>query len=154
MGLTKRECAEGALNVLALANSQIDIEEKDFATVIFFMEGMIAGWMVQGIDFGYNLSDTPDISDADQDSNIPTIAQTAVFYNLALLIAPMWGKTIPGTFPKIAKETFESIRLLYLDIESAVLVRPRTQILGAGSRNYYFPNYPFVPVRNKNCRCD
>lgn len=78
--------------------AQYDIQPEEFSTALRRMDAMVAGWESDGIRIGYALPSTADGSELDDASGIADRWARAVFLNLAVELAPGFGKTLkPST---------------------------------------------------------
>lgn len=94
MAVRKSDLVRDALSKLAIINYDYDIDPEEFRTGLIAMEVMIASWDARGIKFGYIISPTPEQAKGEDDAGIPDIARKAIVYNLAIELAPTYGKEI------------------------------------------------------------
>ena len=136
MSYTKGELVQSALNEIGIADYDFDIAPEQTESAMRRLDTMIAMWDEKGIKLGYPVANTANGSSAREDSNIPDSAVEAVITNLAVRIAPSYGKvTFPDT-KAIAKETLESLyRSFAMDNEMQLPVMAK----GAGYKNYENP---------------
>ena len=139
---SKRQLCEAALEELGLAAYVFDITPEEQQSAIRRLDSMMAQWAIPGIRLGYNLTADPLASDPDQPSGIPDSAHEAVFLNLALRIAPQFGKT-PSRETKIAaKQGYDS--LLAQAMSNPPEVQRTVLPAGAGSRDRTRRLRPFL----------
>jgi hypothetical protein len=132
MSWTKRELLDQAFGELALPGYIFDLEAEDITSAIRRLDSMIASWGSKGINLSYPLSSGADTTDPDQDSQLPEHAVFAVTSNLAIRIAPTYGKMVSA-------ETRTSARQAYLALLTQCSTIPsmqfdRTLPKGAGNK--------------------
>lgn len=94
MSYTKRQVVEAAMAELGLASYSFDLMPEQIEIALRRLDSMMAEWNARGIRLAYSVPDTPDTSDIDADSGIPDSAWEAAITNLALKLAPSYGKTV------------------------------------------------------------
>lgn len=92
MSWTKRQLVNAAFEEIGLANYVYDLTPEQIHSALIRMDAMIAGWNSNGVRIGYMLPSSPDASQIDVDSGVPDFATEAIYLNLALRIAPGYGK--------------------------------------------------------------
>lgn len=136
MAWTKRALIREAFGALAIAGHTFDLTPEEMATALRRLEAMVAAWGQRGVFVGYNLSQSPEDADEDQDSGIPGSVASAVFLNLALEIAGDYGRAVPLDLRGRAKEAFAPLlRSAAMPPEQALRGLP----CGAGSRHLWTP---------------
>jgi len=95
MSWTKRQLIEAALGEIGISSDNFDIPPEDYQRALARLDSMIAMWNAKGLVVGYPIASNPTTADLDEDSNIPDLANEAVFLNLAIRLAPSYGKVIP-----------------------------------------------------------
>lgn len=140
MGWTKKQLITEAYNSIGLADYVFDISPEDLQSACRKMDSMIASWEGKGVHIGYSSSDTPQSADTNADSGVPSFATSAVYLNLAMVLAPAFRIPIPVTLYGMARSA-------YLDCISAAMEPPKqcqmpsTLPRGAGQKN---PEYPYM----------
>lgn len=129
MNYTKGELVKAALTEIGIADYEFDITPGEVGQGVQKMDAMMALWSRKGIQLGYNYDGGP----GDQ-SGVPTTAQEAVITNLALRLAPSYGKQVPI---EVNRQANVSLRALY-----SVSARPIEQQfdvlpIGAGFKSRY-----------------
>ena len=100
MSYSKREIIGAAYEEIGKAEYDFDLQPEDFESALRKLDGMLAEWATSGIRIGYaGTGDT-----VDQDANIPGWAYAPTYLNLALRLAPSFGKT-PSPETKIAAKS-------------------------------------------------
>jgi hypothetical protein len=108
MSYTKGELASSALEEIGIAEYEFDISPEQRQSVIRRMDMMMAEWAAKNILLAYPLtkSQTPD---PDEEANIPDWAGEAVVTNLAIRIAPSYGKNVSMDTKAVAKNAWNTI---------------------------------------------
>jgi hypothetical protein len=112
------------------------------------MDAMLATWNSKGVRLGYPIPSSPEDSNLDAESGIPDSANEAVFLNLALRLAPSYGKLISQETRQNAKQSFDT--LMSLAGFSAQLQPRQGTVAGAGhwQNRYGNLNDPFLSPPN------
>jgi hypothetical protein len=132
---TKRQIISQAFDEIGLASYIFDLQPEQLQSALRKLDSMMATWNAQGIRLGYPIPSTPEGSDLDTESNIPDAANEAVYQNLAIKLAPSYGKIVPV-------ETKASARMSYNAMLARFMVIPEfkldgTMPAGAGNKNIY-----------------
>lgn len=149
MSWTKRQLIEEAFKEIGLAGYVYDLTPDQLQTALRRMDAMVGGWNANGVRIGYPLVVNPDNSDIDSDSGVPDFALEAIFTNLALRIAPMFGKTI-------SPETRQNADMSYNNMANQVALptierqMPQTMPRGQGTKPWRNFNNPFVYAPSKD----
>lgn len=131
MSYTIRQFVSSALEEIGLASYVFDMGPEQLASAAKRMNAMLAEWNAKGIRLGATLYSNPDDVDLDADSNIPDNANEAVIANLALRIAPMFGKQPMQDTRLTAKRAYDTVLLAFAQpIEMQLPVMPS----GAGNK--------------------
>lgn len=141
MSYTKRQIVEGAYAEIGMAAFVFDLEPEDLQSALRRLDALMATWNGRGIRLGYPVPLQPASSSLDEDSNLPDWAAEAAITNLAVRIAPSYGKT-PSDDTKITARDSYSVLL------SRAAVPPEMQFpaqlpAGAGNKPWQLDN-PFV----------
>lgn len=116
MAKTKGEVVRAALAYLGLADYEFDITAEELATGVDFLNLMMANWSSKNLKVPFNFD-----GDSADDSGLPDNALEGVSTNLAIRLAPTYGKTPSMEVRSTAKQ---GLNALYADS-----ARPRTQQL-------------------------
>lgn len=108
MSYTKGELASMALEEIGIAEYEFDISPEQRQSVIRRLDAMIADWNTRGILLSYPISKEEN-SSPDDDSNIPDWSWEAVATNLAIRIAPSYGKQVSMETKVIAKNGYNTL---------------------------------------------
>ena len=128
MSWTKRQLLEQSFAGLGMASWQNDLEPEDINFALNFMDSMVSSW---GMNLGYLQSSTPKTSDPDQASGLPLDANLAVWSNVAIGIAPKFGKNPAVMLQRTAALSFDQ-----LQSRVAIVIPMRfDKTLGVGAGN-------------------
>jgi P22 tail accessory factor len=94
MGWTKRQFVEQAFEEIGLAAYVYDLTPEQLQSALRRLDAMMAGWNANGIRIGWPMPSTPDTSDIDVDTKVPDVANEAIYLNLAVRLAPGFGKVL------------------------------------------------------------
>lgn len=100
---------------------------------------MLGEWNARGIRLGYPLPANPNNSDATADSGIPDSSYEAVITNLALKLAPSYGKTVGNETRATARA---ALNTLYALSAKPKEMRIQDIPMGAGHKSV---DEPFMP---------
>ncbi|MEG2634933.1 MAG: packaged DNA stabilization gp4 family protein [Acinetobacter sp.] len=143
MSWTKREFVEQALEELGLASYVFDLQPEQMNSARIKLDAMIAGWAGRGLKLNYPL--TKD-SDLDEETGVPDAANEAIYKNLAIALAPSYGKAITIDTRASAKDAYDSLVRLLVSVPQMRL--PTNMPIGAGNKDWC---QTFVaPVQNNN----
>lgn len=109
MSYTKGELVNEALEELGLAAYEFDVDSEETESAMKKLDSMMAAWTLKGVNLGYPSSSLANGSDLDQKSNIPSYAVEAVRTNLAIKIAPGYGKNVSPDTKGTAKTALNSL---------------------------------------------
>jgi len=108
MSYTKGDLAHSALEEIGIAEYSFDIEPEMLESAIQKLDAMMAEWSGKGITLSFPISKKEN-SSPDDDSNIPDWAWKAVITNLAIEIAPSYGKTVAMETKVAAKQAYNTV---------------------------------------------
>ena len=106
MSWTKDEIITAAMTELGIADYEFDISVGEKQTALRRLDMMMAEWGTRGLRLSYPLSSS---STLDEESNIPDLALEAVVTNLAIRLAPSYGKVLPLDTKVIARKTLTTL---------------------------------------------
>lgn len=107
MSWTKRQLVEHAFEELGLAAYAYDLTPDQLQSALRRLDAMMAVWAARGIKLFYPLPSSPENSELDEESGIPDAAADAVFTNLALRLAPSYGKSASAETRQTAKSGYD-----------------------------------------------
>jgi hypothetical protein len=106
---TKRQLIESALGELGLASYTFDLMPEQIDSALRRMDSMLAEWNAKGIRLGYSIPDSPELSDVEADSGLSDSAWEAVITNLAIRVAPGFGKAIHPATAATARAAYNTL---------------------------------------------
>jgi hypothetical protein len=139
---TKRQIIEQAFEEIGLASYVFDITADQLQSALRRLDLMVASWQARNIQIGYPLPASPGNSNIDEEIQTSLNNNEALVLNLAVRLAPAYGKSL-------SPDTKATAKLLYdqLLIEAAMPYEQqfvRTLPLGAGFKrtDQVFVNVP------------
>jgi hypothetical protein len=141
MGWTKRQFVEQAFDEIGLAGYVFDLQPQQIQSALRRLDTMMATWNAQGIRLAYPLPSSPQDSDLDQETDVPDSAYEAIYTNLAIRIAPSFGKQVALEVKTSAKLAYNV--LLQRATAPIEMQLPRTMPAGAGNKPWRIDD-PFV----------
>lgn len=132
MGYSKRQFITAAFEEIGLASYVFDLQPQDLETALRRLDAMLAQWNAKGIRLGYPLPGSPQFSDIDAQSEVPDSANEAIICNLAMRLAPGFGKSLNALTASTAKMGYNT--LLSRAAMPMPQQFPRTLPAGAGQK--------------------
>jgi hypothetical protein len=139
---TKKQIIEQAFEEIGLASYIFDITADQLESALRRLDLMVASWQARNIQIGYPLPASPGNSNIDDEIQTSLNNNEALVLNLAVRLAPAYGKSV-------SPDTKATAKLLYdqLLIEAAMPYEQqfvRTLPLGAGYKrtDQVFVNLP------------
>ncbi|MFN6251735.1 MAG: packaged DNA stabilization gp4 family protein [Acetobacteraceae bacterium] len=143
MSYTKRQFVEEAFAELGMASYTFDLSPQQLDACLRRLDTMMATWNARGIRLGYPLPSNPQDSDLDTDTQVPDSANEAIITNLAIRLAPQYGKTVSLDTRTTAKQAYDTLLArAAFPIEQQF---PRTLPMGAGQKPWRYDD-PFMPA--------
>lgn len=143
MAWTKRQLVVKAFEEIGLAAYVFDLQPEQLQSAVERMDAMIAGWNANGVRIGYPLSTSPSTTDLDTSAGVPDFANEAIYLNLALRLAPAYGK-------QVSPQTVIFADMAYNNMANQVAIptherqMPQTMPRGQGTKPWRNFNNPFV----------
>lgn len=69
-----------------------DLQPEQLQSAMKRLDAMMATWNGNGVKLNYPIPANPDDSDLDEETGVPDFSNEAIFLNLALRLAPLYGK--------------------------------------------------------------
>ena len=139
MTYTRRDFVNGALEEIGLASIAYDATADELVGAMRRLNAMMAEWNARGIRIGYPIPSGPNSGELDDETNVPDSAWEAVVLNLAIRIAPSYGKQVLPATMTGAKRAFNA--LLNLHAQPAEMQLP-VMPAGAGNKPWrYYGTY-------------
>jgi hypothetical protein len=137
---TRQEYINASLGEIGIATYFFDLAPEQQQSCKLRLNTLMAQWNAQGIRLAYNMPATPDGGDLDDETGTPDTAWQAIVSNLAIAIAPMFGKTPNAETKVMAKRSFNTIASI---AAQPVEVQLRQLPAGAGNKPWRF-GQPFL----------
>ena len=142
MGWTKRQFIEQAFEEIGLASYVFDLTPEQLDSALRRLDSMMASWNAKGLRLGYPLPSSPTDSDLDEQSGVPDSANEAIYTNLAIRLAPGFGKMVLPEAKANAKAAFDVLMMrAALPLEQQM---PGTMPSGAGNKPWRTTSNPFL----------
>jgi len=139
MAKTKGEVVKTALTLIGIADYEFDIIPEELATGVDFLNLMMSLWSNKSLKVPYNFD-----GDAEDSSGLPDIAIEAVAANLAIRLAPSYGKQVPMEVRTLAKQGLNA-----LFSESAKPLEMQLDTIPSGAGHKFLETSRFFTPTNK-----
>jgi hypothetical protein len=142
MGYSKRQFVAAAFEEIGLASYVFDLQPEQLQSAMRRIDAMMADWNGKGIRLGYPLPGSPQDSDLDEPTLVPDSANQAIITNLAIRIAPGYGKVLMPETKAVAKDSYNTL----LQRATAPIPQqlPSTMPAGAGNKPWRVYDNPFI----------
>ena len=148
MSWSKRQFIEQAFNEAGLASYVFDLTPEQLQSALRQMDAMLATWNAKGIRISYPLPGSPEASNIDAETTVPDSANEAIYLNLAVRIAPGFGRQLMPDTKASAKAAYDA--LLSIAAMPMEMQLPQGVPLGAGNKPFVLGNqftaYPIDPL--------
>lgn len=132
MGWSKRQFVQSAFEEIGLASYVFDLSPEDLNSAVNRLDAMCASWNARGIRLGYPIPASPTYADLDASTDVPDAANEAIYTNLGIRIAPLYGKAISAETRTAAKLAYDAM------MSNMVSIIPRQLgTIPAGAGNKY-----------------
>lgn len=140
MSWSKREIITQALGELGLASYVFNLTAEELQDAMRRLDTMMGLWTTRSIVFTpvYPQPATYGAGDLDDDTNAPDNALEPMYLNLAIRLAPSFGKTPSPDTRAAAKEGYTTMLGQFVTVPQVSLVKT---IKGSGAKR---PLYPFI----------
>lgn len=135
MPTTKRQLIDQAYEDIGIASYEFDVTSNELASALRKLDMMMAQWDSIGVRLGYALPSSPESSLLTSDSGTPDVAHAAIVLNLAIRLAPSFGKAVTPELKMVAREAWDAL-LLWVYSRPIEMQLPSNLIVGAGNRRY------------------
>jgi len=109
MSYTKRQLISSALSEIGIAEYTFDVLPEQKIEALHRLDSMLAEWNGRGIRLSYPVPVAQSGSSLDQDAGIPDMAWEAVITNLAIRIAPSYGKVVSAETKSTARHALNTV---------------------------------------------
>ena len=149
MTWTKRQIVEQAFEAIGMASYTYDLQPEQLQSACRQLDAMMAVWNNKNVLLSYPIPSTPENTDLDTESNLPDRANEAVYTNLAIRIAPNYGKQVSPELKQFAFYAYQG--LLSKSAMPREMQFPSTLPRGAGHKpkridDNFFEN-PYGPYQ-------
>ena len=134
MSWTKRQIIQQAFDEIGLAPYVFDLTADQLESALRRLDSMLAMWDSKVIRLGYPLPNSPQNSDLDSETNMPDIAVEAAFLQLAVRIAPSYGKAVSIETKAAAKHAYDALLVQFATPPEMHI--PAGYPIGAGYKPY------------------
>jgi hypothetical protein len=141
-GYSKRQFISAAFDEIGLASYAFDLQPEQFEAALKRLDAMMADWNGKGIRLGYPLPSSPQYSDLDAQSEVPDSAFESIICNLAIRIAPSYGKQVMPQTQIAAKSAYQT--LLSRATMPLEMQLPGSMPSGAGNKPWRVYDEPFL----------
>lgn len=135
---TKKSLIDRAFSNIGIASYTFDISPDEYQDALTRLDDMMAEWDGIGIRLGYVLPANEVPSDPADESGVADYTITAISSNLAIRIAPMFGKTVSPDVYKMAAKGYDN--MLISTFSPVPMKYPNTMPLGQGYKSRYLYN--------------
>jgi len=143
MGWKKRDFVLQAFDEIGIASYDYDLAPEQLESARRKLDSMMAMWNSKGIRIGYPLSSTPNGSDLDDVTDVTDEASEAICLNLALRLAPSFGKTVSPETKIAARQAYDA--LLIKAAQPGQMQFPGNMPMGAGNRSLRYNRFSTMP---------
>ena len=144
MSWTKKQFITQAYKEIGLAAYIYDLQPEQLQDAGVTLDAMMAMWNGKGIRIGYPIASNPEDVDIDTETNVPDSANLAIYMNLAILLAPGFGKIVSPETKRAAKDGYDV--LAARGQAPGPKQMPKGYPKGAGHKAWRDNHYPFTPA--------
>lgn len=145
MAWTKRKIIELAFEEIGLAPHVFDLTPEQYQSALHRLDAMVAGWNATTVRIAYPIPTDPSRSDLDDVLTVPDFSIEAMYTNLAVRMAPSFGKAVSPETRSTAVMAFNNMADQSAS-QTPEIGYPNTLPLGAGAKSFRNYNDPFVAV--------
>jgi hypothetical protein len=143
MSYTKRQFVTAAFEEIGLASYVFDLTDSELTSACRRLDAMMADWNARGIRISYPIPSTPETTNLDEETNVPDAANEAIIINLALRIAPSYGKTVMQDSKSNARQAYMTLLAWVQSNNMLEKQLPGTLPAGAGNKPWRYDD-PFL----------
>jgi len=141
MSYTRRQFVEAAFEEMGMAAYTFDITPQMMESAARRLDAMMATWNARGIRIGFPLPLSPQDTDLDTETGVPDAANEAIIANLAIKLAPSFGKQISPITMSTAKGAYDALQARFITV--GTMQFPKNMPAGAGNKPWRYNN-PFL----------
>jgi hypothetical protein len=142
MGYSKLQFVQAAFEEIGLASYVFDLQPQQIESALRRLDAMMADWNGKGIRLAYPIPSNPENSDINAETGVPDSANEAIITNLALRLAPSYGKQIMPQTQVVARNAYQT--LLNRAAMPTEQQMPGTMPAGAGNKPWRLYDDPFL----------
>ena len=142
MGWTRRQFCETALEEIGIAPDTFDSQPELLESARKRLDAMMAEWNGRGIRIGYPIGSDPNDGDLDDATNVPDSANEAIYLNLAMRVAPTYGKQVMQQTMSAARAALNTVSMRATS--PPTMQMPGTMPAGAGNKRWRNNASPFL----------
>jgi hypothetical protein len=140
---SKRDIIQQAFTEIGLADYAFDLDPAQFQSALRRLDAMITQWENKGIRLAYPVPVSYANSSLDQSIEGQDTALEALYLNLAMRLAPQFGKTPSPDTKMLAFQAYKT--LLAMSAQPVEMQIDNSRVpAGAGNNAYADPLYPFL----------
>lgn len=139
---TKQQLIDKAFRSIGIG-AAFNVGPEEMQDALDDLDTMMAGWAGIGLHLGYLLPTNPGDSEIGSASGLPGDANEAVYLNLALKLAPGYGKNVSPDTKSAARAGY--LALLRKAVQPIEQQMPNTMPRGAGNKPWR-ASAPFFPT--------
>lgn len=137
---TKRQLIEAAHAELGLADYVFDLPSEQLQLALRRLDAMMADWNGMGLRLGYAIPGSVEGGDLDTEAGVPDRAWEAIVTNLAIRLAPSFGKQVAAETKATAERGLNMLLGKVLPPEMSLGRIPA----GAGNKPWRWNLDPFL----------
>lgn len=142
MGYSKLQFVQAAFEEIGLASYVFDLQPQQIESALRRLDAMMADWNGKGIRLAYPIPSSPENSDINAETGVPDSANEAIITNLAIRLAPSYGKQVMPQTQVVARNAYQT--LLSRATTPAEQQMPGTMPAGAGNKPWRLYDDPFL----------
>ena len=140
MSYSKREFVLAAFDEIGIGSYQFDLSPEMLQVGLKRLDAMMASWNARGIRLGYPLASSPGSSDLDTATEVPDSANEAIYQNLAVRIASVFGKVVSPDTKQAAYYAYSAMISKAAEIPEMQF----NQTVPAGQGNKFYRQYTYM----------
>lgn len=113
MAWTKRDYILQAFEEIGLGSYAFDLTPDQWQAALRRLNGLMATWNAKGIRLGFPLPSSPNADDLDAEATVPDRAGEAIVLQLAIRLAPSYGKAVSMETKVAAREAYNAMLTHY-----------------------------------------
>lgn len=137
MSWTKRQFIEAAFDEIGISSYQFDLSPEMLQLALKRLDSMMASWNAKGIRLAYPLASDPSSSTISDDTTVPDSANETIYLNLAVRLAPVFGKQVHPDTKQAAFQAYSAM----INKNTSIPTRQFEQTVPAGQGNKFRRNY-------------